>query len=131
MIKNNKLEISTNRSFGLTFFAVFLIVGFWPLLNNETIRIWSIIISFVFLFLGLLNSKLLTPFNKIWFKFGILLGSIVSPIAMGLVFFIVVTPIGIVMRLLKKDILNRKFDKNAKSYWIIRDIPAGSLKNQF
>jgi len=131
MIKNNKLEISTNRSFGLTFFAVFLIVGLWPLLNNELIRIWAIIISLVFLFLGLLNSKLLTPFNKIWFKFGILLGSIVSPIAMSVVFFIVVTPIGIVMRLLKKDILNRKFDKNAKSYWILRDKPSGSLKNQF
>jgi hypothetical protein len=131
MIKNNKLEISTNRSFGITFSVVFLIIGFWPLLNNESIRIWSIVISLVFLFLGLLNSKLLLPFNKIWFKFGILLGSIVSPIAMSIVFFIVVTPIGIIMRLLKKDILNRKFDNNAKSYWIPRDKPSGSLKNQF
>ena len=131
MIKNNKIEISTNRSFGITFSAVFLIIGIWPLLNNEPIRIWSIVISLIFLLFGLMNSKLLTPFNKIWFKFGILLGSIVSPIAMSMVFFIVVTPIGICMRLLRKDILNRKFDKNANSYWISRNKPSGSLKNQF
>ncbi len=131
MIKNNKIEISTNRSFGITFSVVFLIIGIWPLLNNEPIRIWSIVISLIFLLFGLMNSKLLTPFNKIWFKFGILLGSIVSPIAMSMVFFIVVTPIGICMRLLRKDILNRKFDKNANSYWISRNKPSGSLKNQF
>ena len=131
MIKNNKIEISTNRSFGITFSAVFLIIGIWPLLNNEPIRIWSIVISLIFLLFGLMNSTLLTPFNKIWFKFGILLGSIVSPIAMSMVFFIVVTPIGICMRLLRKDILNRKFDKNANSYWISRNKPSGSLKNQF
>jgi len=131
MIKNNKIEISTNRSFGITFSAVFLIIGIWPLLNNEPIRIWSIVISLIFLLFGLMNSTLLTPFNKIWFKFGILLGSIVSPIAMSMVFFIVVTPIGICMRLFRKDILNRKFDKNANSYWISRNKPSGSLKNQF
>jgi len=131
MIKNNKIETSTNRSFGITFSVVFLIIGIWPLLNNEPIRIWSIVISLIFLLFGLMNSKLLTPFNKIWFKFGILLGSIVSPIAMSMVFFIVVTPIGICMRLLRKDILNRKFDKNANSYWISRNKPSGSLKNQF
>ena len=131
MIKKSKIKMSTNRNFGLTFFIIFLIFGLWPLTNEETVRIWSIVISLIFLFLGLTNSRLLTPLNIIWFKFGILLGSIFAPIAMGIVFFIVVTPIGLIMRLLGKDILKKKYNKNEKSYWINRDKPAGSMKNQF
>ena len=79
----------TNRNFGLTFFIVFLIVSIWPLLYSEQIRIWSLIVGFIFLILGLVNSKILTPLNKIWFKFGIILGKLVSPVVMGIVFFFV------------------------------------------
>ena len=131
MTNKSQIKISTNRSFGMVFFAFFLIVGLWPLINNETIRVWSIVISLIFLLLGLLNSKLLTPLNKIWFKFGIFLGSIIAPIAMGFVFFIVITPIGIFMRLLGKDILKKKYNKKEKSYWIYRDKTNSSMRNQF
>ena len=111
------VKISSNRSFGIVFFVVFLLIAFYPLTNQADIRIWSVIISLIFLSLGLLNSKLLTPLNKIWFKFGIFLGKIVSPLIMGLIFFAVVTPIAFLMRILKKDLLNLKFSKN-NSYWI-------------
>ena len=131
MVDKSQIKISSNRSFGITFFVVFLIVSLWPLLNDESLRIWSIAISFIFLFLGLINSNLLLPLNKIWFKFGIFLGSIFAPISMGLVFFVVVTPIGIIMRLFGKDILKRKFNNKEKSYWIYRDKNKSSMKNQF
>ena len=131
MVDKSQIKISSNRSFGITFFVVFLIISLWPLLNEESLRIWSISISFIFLFLGLINSNLLLPLNKIWFKFGIFLGSIFAPIAMGIVFFVVVTPIGIVMRLFGKDILKRKFNNKEKSYWVYRDKNKSSMKNQF
>ena len=105
------IKISSNRSFGIVFFVVFLLIALYPLINNEEIRIWSLIISLIFLILGLLNSKILTPLNKLWFKFGILLGKIVSPLIMGIIFFLVVTPIGFIMRLLGKDVLNLKYNK--------------------
>ena len=107
----------TNRNFGLTFFIVFLIVSIWPLLYSEQIRIWSLIVGFIFLILGLVNSKILTPLNKIWFKFGIILGKLVSPVVMGIVFFFVVTPISIIMKIFGKDLLNLKYN-NQKSYWL-------------
>ena len=90
----------------------------------------NLAISLVFLVLGLLNSKFLSPLNKIWFKFGLFLGKIISPIVMGLIFFIVVTPIGILMRILKKDLLNLKMNNN-KSYWIEKSEPKSKMKNQF
>ena len=130
-MNKSEIKISSNRSFGILFFIVFLIVAFWPLLNNEDIRLWSIIISFIFLFLGLTKSKLLTPLNILWFKLGLLLGKIFAPLAMGIVFFLVVTPIGIIMRLLKKDILKKKYNKNLNSYWIDKDNSQSSMKNQF
>ena len=99
-------------------------------LKQEDIRIWSLIISFIFLFLGLLNSEILSPLNKIWFKFGILLGKIVSPVVMGIIFFVVVTPIGLLMKLFKKDILNLKFNKH-NSYWVEKNEPKSKMKNQF
>ena len=99
-------------------------------MNNEDIRIWSLIISFIFLFFGILNSKLLTPLNKIWIKFGLLLGKIVSPIVMGIIFFGVVTPIAILMKILRKDLLNLKFNKN-QSYWIEKNYQKSLMKNQF
>ena len=127
MQKNIKLP--SNRNFGIVFFIVFLIIALWPLLNQNEIRIWSLIISFIFFVLGLINSKLLTPLNKIWFKFGILLGNIISPIVMGIVFFLVVTPTGLIMRLFRKDIL--KLKNNKDSYWIDKDNTNSSMRNQF
>ena len=126
----DEIKISSNRSFGIVFFIVFLLIGIYPLLNNDDVRIWSIIISIAFLILGLLNSKILLPLNKIWFKFGILLGKIISPLIMGLIFFVVVTPIGLLMRLFNKDLLNLKFNKS-KSYWIEKSEPKSKMKNQF
>ena len=123
-------KISSNKSFGIVFFIVFFLIGIYPILNDDQVRIWSLIISVVFLILGLLNSRILSPLNKIWFKFGILLGKIISPLVMGLIFFIVVTPIGILMRLFNKDLLNLKFNKN-KTYWIEKKDPTSKMKNQF
>ena len=131
MSPKSKIKISSNRSFGLVFFIVFLIVGLWPLTHENPIRIWSVIISLIFLILGLMKSKLLTPLNILWFKFGMILGAIVAPIIMGVVFFLVVTPIGLVMRIMGKDILNKKYDKNKKTYWISRNKNMGSMKKQF
>ena len=124
------VKIGSNRSFGIVFFIVFLLISTYPLLKDENIRLWSLIISIIFLFLGLQNSNLLSPLNKIWFKFGLLLGKIVSPFVMGIIFFLVVTPIGIIMRLLKKDLLNLKFNKN-NTYWIKKSDPKSKMKNQF
>ena len=124
------VKISSNRSFGIVFFVVFLLIALYPLTYDGEIRIWSITISLIFLVLGLLNSKILTPLNKIWFKFGILLGKIVSPLIMGIIFFLVVTPTGFIMRLLRKDVLNLKYNKN-KSYWIEKNGPKSKMKNQF
>ena len=124
------VKISSNRSFGIVFFVVFLLIALYPLINEEELRIWSLIISIVFLILGLLNSKILAPLNKIWFKFGIILGRIVSPLIMGIIFFLVVTPIGLLMRLLGKDVLNLKYNKS-KSYWIEKNGPKSKMKNQF
>tara|TARA_B100000700_G_scaffold325087_1_gene432888 strand:+ start:329 stop:712 length:384 start_codon:yes stop_codon:yes gene_type:complete len=126
----DNIKVGSNRSFGIVFFIVFLIIGLYPIINNENLRVWSIILSLIFLSLGLINSKLLNPLNKLWFKFGILLGKIVSPIIMAIIFFFVVTPIGILMRLLKKDLLNLNFSSN-KSYWIEKNEPKSKMKNQF
>ena len=124
------IKINSNRSFGIVFFVVFILVALYPLIYSGEIRIWSIVLSLIFLTLGLLNSKILTPLNKIWFKFGIILGKIISPIIMGVIFFLVVTPIGLLMRLLGKDLLNLKYNKN-KSYWIEKNGPKSKMKNQF
>tara|TARA_Y100000591_G_scaffold310829_1_gene313540 strand:+ start:320 stop:703 length:384 start_codon:yes stop_codon:yes gene_type:complete len=124
------IKIGSNKSFGVVFSIVFLIVALYPVLNNNSIRTWSIILSLIFLILGLLNSPILSPLNKIWFYFGIFLGKIVSPLIMAIIFFIVVTPIGFIMRLLKKDILNLSFNNN-KTYWIKKDGPKSKMKNQF
>ncbi len=122
--------MASNKNFGIVFFIVFLIIGIYPLINEGDIREWSIIISFIFLILGIINSRILTPLNKIWFKFGILLGKIITPLIMGFVFFLVVTPIGLIMRILGKDLLNLKFNKSS-SYWIKKEGPKSKMKNQF
>ena len=127
---NNNIKISSNRSFAIVFFVVFLLIALYPITYSGDIRIWSLMISFIFIFLGLLNSKILTPLNKLWFKFGIFLGKIVSPLIMGVIFFFVVTPIGLIMRMLGKDVLNLKQNKD-KSYWIEKSGPKSKMKNQF
>ena len=126
----DEIKISSNRSFGIVFFIVFLLIALYPLLKDNDLRIWSLVISFIFLILGLINSKILTPLNRLWFKFGLLLGKFISPLIMGIIFFIVVTPIGIIMRLLKKDLLNLKYNKK-ESYWIDKTGPKSKMKNQF
>ena len=124
------IKIGSNKSFGIVFFVVFLVIATYPLINGDEIRLWFLFISIIFLFLGLINSKILNPFNKLWFKFGIFLGKIISPLIMGIIFFLVVTPIGLIMRLLNKDLLNLKFNKNS-SYWIEKNEPKSKMKNQF
>ena len=124
------IKIGSNRGFGIVFFLVFLIIATYPLINDDELRLWSLIISIVFLFLGLVNSKILNPLNKLWFKFGIFLGKIISPLVMGIIFVLIVTPIGLLLRLLNKDLLNLRFNNNG-SYWIEKTEPKSKMKNQF
>ena len=130
MLKNQKIKIGSNRNFGIVFFIVFLIIAFWPLLNSNEINYWSLAISITFLILGLTNSKILTPLNKIWFKFGILLGNVIAPIVMGIIFFLIVTPTSIIMKILGKDLLNLKKNNN-NSYWIEKSNQNNKMKNQY
>jgi len=123
-------KIGSNRSFGIVFFVVFLLIALYPLVNDGNLRIWSIVLSLIFLILGILGSNILTPLNKIWFKFGILLGNFVSPIVMGIVFFAIVTPTSLIMRALGKNLLNLK-KSNKKTYWIERSKIKSLMKNQF
>ena len=131
MPSDSKIKISSNRSFGLVFFIVFLIVALWPLKHDEDIRLWSLVLSIIFFILGILNSKLLTPLNKLWSKFGIFLGVIVSPIIMGIVYFLVVTPTGVLVRLLGKDLLKMDRTKSTSTYWIKREKIDSTMKKQF
>ena len=126
----HNFKAGSNKSFGIVFFIVFFLIALYPLIKNDPIRLWAILVSIVFLILGLLNSKILGPLNFLWFKFGILLGKFVSPLVMGIIFFLVVTPIGIFMRLLRKDLLNLKFN-NKKTYWIKNNSVRTSMKDQF
>ena len=123
-------KISSNRSFGILFSIVFAAIALWPLLNLGEIRVWSVIVSSIFLLLGLINSKLLYPLNLVCVKFGELIGKIVAPLVMALIFFIILTPIGLFLRLIGKDLLNIKLN-NTKTYWIKRDKKPGSMKRQF
>ena len=129
-MKNTEIKIGSNKSFGIVFFIVFLLIAIYPLINNGELRIWSLIIAIIFLILGLVNSKVLTPLNKLWFKFGLLLGKVVSPLIMGIIFFLVVTPTALIMRIIGKDLLNLRFN-NKKSYWIEKTGPKSKMKNQF
>ena len=125
-----KIKVSSNKSFGIVFSIFFLLISIYPLLNNDPIYYWSLFVSFIFLVLGLMNSKILSPLNLLWFKFGILLGKIVSPVVMGIIFFLVVTPISIILKIFGKDVLNLKFNNN-KTYWIVKDGPKNNMKKQF
>jgi len=124
-------EQSSEKSFGVVFSIVFLIVALYPLINSEGLRIWALVVSIIFFLLAFLAPKILVLPNKLWFKFGLLIGSIVAPIVMAFVYFVTVLPTGLIMRLLGKDLLKQKLDKNAKSYWVKRSEPMGSMKNQF
>ncbi len=124
-------EQSSEKSFGVVFSIVFLIVALYPLINSEGLRIWALVVSIIFFLLAFLAPKILVLPNKLWFKFGLLIGSIVAPIVMAFVYFVTVLPTGLIMRILGKDLLKQKLDKNAKSYWIERKEPMGSMKNQF
>ena len=126
----NDIKIGSNKSFGIVFFIVFLVISVYPRFFEGNLRVWSLIVSLLFLVLGLINSRVLTPLNRLWFKFGMFLGKFISPIIMGLVFFIVVTPTGLIMRAFKKDLLNLK-KKDTKSYWIKRDKFKSDMRNQF
>ena len=125
-----KIKVSSNKSFGIVFSIFFLLISVYPLLNNDPIYYWSLFVSFIFLVLGLMNSKILSPLNVLWFKFGILLGKIVSPVVMGIIFFLVVTPISILLKIFGKDVLNLKFNNN-KTYWIEKNGPKSNMKKQF
>ena len=127
---NREINKSSNKSFGIIFSIVFLLIALYPVLHNGNLRIWSIIISLIFLILGLLNSKILSPLNNAWFKFGIFLGKFISPLVMGVIFFLVVTPTGLIMRIIGKDLLNLKYNKK-KSYWIQKSNQKSKMKNQF
>jgi len=131
MNPKSKIKMSSNRSFGLVFFFVLIIIGLWPLKNNGDLRIYFIVLSIPFLILGLINSKLLNPLNLLWFKFGILIGSFIAPIVMGIVFFLVVTPTGLIMKMFGKKMLDEPFDKSKKSYWINCNKQASSMRKQF
>ena len=129
-MNTKNIKIGSNKSFGIVFAVVFGLIAFWPLIKGNDIRLWSLIISIIFLVLGLINSKILTPLNKLWFKFGIFLGNFIAPIVMSIIFFLVVTPTGIIMKLLGKDLIKLK-KNNEKSYWIEKKNIKSSMKNQF
>lgn len=131
---HSEIEVSSERSFGFVFAAFFGIVAFWPLLSEGALRIWAIAVAAVFLVVALAVPKLLKPLNILWFKFGMLLGRIVTPIVMLLVFVVAVLPTGLIMRAFGKDPMSRKMEPASKSYWIgraPRDPETNSMKNQF
>ena len=129
-MNNKNIKLPTNRSFGYFFSAVFLIFVIYSYYNTGFIKFWSLILSVIFFILGYLNSKILLPFNKLWIKFGIILGNIISPIVMCLIFFIILTPISLILKILGKDVLRLKRGKK-KSYWIARSSIKSNMKNQF
>jgi len=128
---NVSIQQGSEKSFGIVFSIVFLIVALFPLFNSQTLNYWSLSISAIFLLLAFVAPNILTIPNKLWFKFGALLGFIVTPIVITLVYVFTVMPTGLIMRLLGKDILKLSLNKKSKSYWIERKESMGSMKNQF
>ncbi len=127
---DSKIKLPSNKNFGIVFFIVFLIIALWPLLYEKEIRYWSIVLSIIFFILGILNAKILTPLNKVWFKFGVLLGAIISPVVLSLIFYLIITPISFILRIFGKDVLSLKY-KNSNSYWLKKETKKSSMKNQF
>ena len=132
-MKNDKIKISSNKSFGIVFFIFFVLVSLYPLIYEKNINFYFLGVAFIFLFLGLVNSFLLTPLNFIWFKIGIFLSLFFSPIIMSIIFFLVVTPISLIARIFKKDflILDKIKNNSKKSYWVNKEKYNTSMKNQF
>ena len=126
----NNIKVSSNRNFGIVFFLVFFLISIYPLIKNENVIVWLFLISIASLILGLLNSRILTPFNYAWINFGLFLSKFFSPIIMGIIFFLVITPIGLFMKIFKKDLLNLKFNKT-NSYWVHRKKQKTQMKDQF
>lgn len=126
-----EIQVGSERSFGLVFGAVFAIIGCFPLISGEPVRLWALALAITFVIAAFVAPRILAPLNRLWFKFGMLLSAVVTPIVMSLLFFVTVTPTAIIMRLLGKDLLQRKIDRSAKSYWIPRKDSVGSMKNQF
>ena len=120
-----------NKGFGLLFFVVFLVIGLWPLLNGDPPRVYFFPFAFLFLILGLINSTILTPLNKAWIKFGELLGRIIAPIVMGVIYFIILTPLSFLIRISGKDLLKVKFSNKINTYWIKRIKDLGTMNKQF
>ena len=132
--RDQHIEGSSDRVFGLVFAAVFLIIAGWPLFHGDAIRWWSVGVAIVFALVALVKPALLAGLNRLWMKLGVLLGKVVSPIALGILFYVVITPVGMVIRLSGKDPLRLKFQPDADSYWIQREPPGphpGSMNNQF
>ena len=123
--------MGSDRSFGIIFSIVFFIISFWPVMSGESIRLWAFLIAVIILIISLTKANLLHTLNKIWFRFGLMLGNIVAPIVMGIIFFAIITPVGLIMRMLGKDLLNKKFKKSLRSYWNKREQMIGTMKNQF
>ena len=119
-----------NKSFGILFFIVFLLIAVWPVIDSGSIRVWALVVSILFFLLGLINSKILTPLKHGWIKLGEILGKVIAPIVMGFIYFLIITPIGLFMRLIRKDLLSIKFNKE-KSYWIKRSKNINTMKRQF
>lgn len=128
---NSRNKNSSEKSFGIVFSIVFLLVSIYPLIHSGKMHIWALFVSSMFMFLAYVSPKLLSLPSKLWLKFGLLIGSIVSPIFISVIYYIAVVPTGLIMRLLGKDILKNKLDDNAETYWIKRKEPIGSMKNQF
>jgi hypothetical protein len=126
-----EVERGSEKIFGLVFAVVFFLVGLYPLVNNKDILLWHLITALIFLLLAYVAPKILSVPNKLWFKLGLALGAIVAPVVMALVYFTTVVPTGLIMRLMGKDLLRKKLDKSAQSYWIERSEPMGSMKDQF
>jgi hypothetical protein len=126
-----EVESGSEKNFGIVFAVVFLLISLYPLVDNKDVHLWSLIISLIFFLLAYVAPKVLSVPNKLWFKLGMALGAVVAPVVMALVYFSTVVPIGLIMRLMGKDLLRQKLDKNTKSYWIERNEPMGSMKDQF
>ena len=124
------MKSNNNKSLGLLFFFIFIVISFWPLLNGENVRIWSIVMAIIFLTLALVKPQILNPLTKLWIKFGELIGKFISPIVIGLIYFVILTPIGLLMRIFNKDLLNLKFSEES-SYWIKRETKLNSMDKQY
>jgi len=124
------MKKTSEKSFGVLFFAVFFLIGIWPFLNNNSIRVWALVLSFIFLAIALLKQELLKPLNNLWIKFGENLGKIISPIVMAIIFFFMITPLSFIIRMFGKDLLKLKISKN-NSYWIKRKKNVNSMNKQF